>query len=135
MECWWLGCEEGPESFQKVHFQRNVFTKCSSTLARVETQQIGCQLVEENVIQSYSELEENSIFLDTLQVTEGRQYHESGLLHISIQAYIFFVELEKRRVKLLSLHSLKKAWEELVEKAMADFKRRSRIEVKLDTVL
>ena len=112
-----------------------MFTKCSSTLARVETQQIGCQLVEENVIQSYSELEENSIFLDTLQVTEGRQCRERGLLHISHQAYIFFVELEKRRVKLLSLHSLKKAWEELVEKAMADFKRQSRIEVELDTVL
>ena len=55
-------------------------------------------------------------------MTEGRQYRERGLLHISDQAYIFFMELEKRRVELLNLHILKKkAWEELVEMAMADF--------------
>ena len=34
----------------RKYIQRNVFTKSSSTLARVETQQIACQLIEENVI-------------------------------------------------------------------------------------
>ena len=48
------------------------------------------------------------MFLDTLQVTEGRQYRERGLLHISDQAYIFFMELEKRRVNLLNVHILKR---------------------------
>lgn len=93
------------------YIQRNVFTKCSSTLARVETEQIACQLLEENVIRPYSELEENSMFPDTLQVTEGRQYRERGLLHISDQAYVFFMELEKKRVDLLNLNVLKKARE------------------------
>ena len=96
----------------RKYIQRNVFTKCSSTLARVENQQIACILIEENVIRPYSELEENSMFLDTLQVTEGRQYRERGLLHISDQAYIFFMELERRRVNLLNSHILKKAREE-----------------------
>jgi len=106
----------------RKYIQRNVFTTCSSTLARVETQQIACQLLEENVIRPFSELEDNSMFPDTLQVTEGRQYRERGLLHISDQAYIFFMELEKRRVELLNLHILKKAREEMVEMAMADLK-------------
>ena len=60
----------------RKYIQRNVFTKCSSTLARVEAQQIACQLLEENIIRPHSELEENSMFPDTLQVTEGRQYRE-----------------------------------------------------------
>lgn len=106
----------------RKYIQGNVFTKCSSTLARVETQQIACQLLEENVIRPYSELEENSMFPDTLEVTEGRQYRERGLLHISDQAYIFFMELEKRRMKLLNLHILKSAREEMVEMAMAELK-------------
>ena len=48
------------------------------------------------------------MFPDTLQVTEGRQYRERGLLHISDQAYIFFMALEKKRVDLLNLNILKK---------------------------
>ena len=62
------------------------------------------------------------MFPETLQVTEGRQYRERGLLHISGQAYIFLIELEKRRVKLLNLHILKKARNKMVEMAMADLK-------------
>ena len=62
------------------------------------------------------------MFLDTLQMTEGRQSRERGLLHFSDQAYTFFTELEKRRVKLLNSHILKRAQEEMVEKAMVALK-------------
>lgn len=34
----------------RKYIQKNLFTKCSSTLARVENQQIACHLLEENVI-------------------------------------------------------------------------------------
>ncbi|XP_020610138.1 uncharacterized protein LOC110048702 [Orbicella faveolata] len=66
----------------RKYIQGNVFTKCSSTLARVETQQIACQLLEENVIRPYSELEENSMFPDTLEVTAplSRVYSKSQLV-------------------------------------------------------
>ncbi|KAL9980209.1 hypothetical protein ACROYT_G008764 [Oculina patagonica] len=112
-----------PWSFRKQRVvTENLFTKCSSTLARVENQQIACHLLEENVIRPYSELEETSMFPETLEVTEGRQYRERGLLHISDQAYIFFMELEKRRVELLNLHILKKAREEMVEMALVELK-------------
>ena len=62
------------------------------------------------------------MFLDTLQVTKGKQSCERGLLHISDQAYSFFMEREKRRVKLLNSHTLKRAQEEMVEKTMVAFK-------------
>ena len=106
----------------RKYIQKNLFTKCSSTLATVENQQIACHLLEENVIRPYSELEETSMFPETLQVTEGRQYRERGLLHISDQAYIFFMELEKRRVELLNFHILKRAREEMVEMALVELK-------------
>ena len=41
----------------RKYIQRNVFTKCSSTLARVETQQMACELIAETVIRPHSELE------------------------------------------------------------------------------
>lgn len=52
-----------------------------STLASVKKQQLICELLEENVIQPY--VEEKSKFPETLKVTEGRQYRQRGLLHIS----------------------------------------------------
>ena len=62
------------------------------------------------------------MFPEMLQVTEGRQYRERELLHISDQAYIFFMEREKRRVELLNLHILKRAREEMVEMALVELK-------------
>ena len=73
----------------RKYIQRNMFTKYISTLARFEAQQIACQLLEGNVIRPFPEVEENSVFPDTLKVTEGRQYQERGLLHISDQATHF----------------------------------------------
>ena len=52
-----------------------------------------------------------------LEVTEGRQYRERGLLHISDAAYLFFLELEKR-VQLLNLQVLNQERENMVETAL-----------------
>ncbi|KAJ7350134.1 hypothetical protein OS493_038316 [Desmophyllum pertusum] len=106
----------------RKYIQRNVYTKSSSTLATVENQQIVCQLLEENVIQPYTELEETSKFLETLEVTEARQYRERGLLHISDQAYLFFIQLEKRRVELLNLQILKRVRDDMVEIAITELR-------------
>ena len=77
-------------------------------MASVRKQQLICELLEENVIQPFVELEEKSKFPETLEVTEGRQYCQRGLLHISDPAYLFFLELEKKWVKLLSRQILLK---------------------------
>ena len=100
------------------YVQKNVHTNSSSTLATVENHQRVCELLEENIIQPYHQLEESSKFAETLQVTEARQYRQRGLLHISDEAYLFFLNLEQRRVDLLNMHILKRAREEMVEAAI-----------------
>ena len=62
----------------------------SSTLATVENQQRACELLEENIIQPYHQLEQSSKFPESLQVTEARQYRQRGLLHISDDACLPF---------------------------------------------
>lgn len=99
------------------YVQKNVHTNSSFTLATVENQQRVCELLEENIIQLYHQLEESSKFSETLQVTEARQYRR-GLLHISDEAYLFFLNLEQRRVDLLNMHTLKRAREGMVEAAI-----------------
>ena len=86
----------------RKYIQINVYTHSELTMASVRKQQLICELLEENVIQPFAELEEKSKFPETLEVTEGRQYRQRGLLHISDPAYLFFLELEKKRVKLLN---------------------------------
>ena len=100
------------------YVQKNVHTNSSSTLATVENHQRVCELLEENIIQPYHQLEESSQFSETLQVTEARQYRQRGLLHISDEAYLFFLNLEQRRVDLLNMHILKRAQEGMVKAAI-----------------
>ena len=114
----------------RKYIQRNVYTKSSITLARVENQQTLCQLLEENIIQPYSELSESSKFPETLEVTERRQFRERGLIHISDKAYLFFLHLEQRRVELLNVQILKRARDEMVEKAMTELKGDGELEAR-----
>lgn len=46
--------------------RKNVYTNYSSTLAKVETKQSVCELLEENVIQSFDQLQETSVLQKTL---------------------------------------------------------------------
>ena len=48
-------------------------------------------MLEEDIIQPYSELSESSKFPETLEVTERRQFRERSLIHISDKAYLFFL--------------------------------------------
>jgi len=108
----------------------NVYTKSSITLTRVENQQTLCQLLEKNIIQPYSELSESSKFPETLEVTERRQFRERGLIHISDKAYLFVLHLEQRRVELLNVQILKRARDEMVEKAMTELKGDGELEAR-----
>ena len=106
----------------RKHILRNVNTNSRFTLASVKKQQLLCELLEENIIQPYAMLEESSKFPETLEVTEARQYRQRGLLHISDEAYLFFLKLEKRRVELLNLYVLNRAREEMVELALVELR-------------
>ena len=41
-------------------------------------------------------------------MTEARQYRERDLIHISDNAYRFFMAMESERLKLINNHKLKK---------------------------
>ena len=105
----------------RKHVQRNAFSAYSSTLVNVEKKQKLCELLEENVIIPYAKLAELTKYPETLEVTEQRQYRERGLLHISDDAYLFFIHLEGRRLELLNLRRLQQEKGSMVEAAMKEF--------------
>lgn len=104
----------------RKYIPMNIYTDSELTMASVRKQQLVYELLEEIFIQPFVELEEKSGFLETLEVAEGRQYRQKGLLHISDPAYLFFLELEKKRVKLLNRQILKKERDKMVEVALAE---------------
>lgn len=108
-------CHVGGLAVRKIltryrkYVQANMFSNNSSTMVNVHKRQKLCNLLEENIIVPFAKLEETSKYPETLDVTEARQYRERGLLHISDEAYIFFMALEEQRVKFLNMHRLKEA--------------------------
>ena len=95
--------------------KRNMFSLCSDTIAKVHKRHVMCELLEESIIIPYSKLEETTNLPETLQVTEERQFRERGLIHISDEAYKFFMCLEGRRVSLLNLQTMTKQKDMMVE--------------------
>ena len=102
----------------RKYVHQNMYSTNVSTIKYVHTKQKLCDLLDENVIMPFAKLQEESKFPDTLEVTEARQYRESGLLHISDEAYLFFMCLEDKRVQLLNRHRLKKEKENMVQNAL-----------------
>ena len=85
-----------------------MYSTNTSTLETVRAKQELCDLLDENVIIPFAKLQEDSQFPETLEVTEARQYRERGLLHISDEAYLLFVCLEEKWVRLLNMHRFRK---------------------------
>ena len=75
------------------------------------------------IIQSFDRLQETSKCKETLEVTEARQYRQRGLLHISDEAYLFFMKLEQRRVDLLNVNVMRKERENMVQAAICRLTR------------
>ncbi|XP_078384429.1 uncharacterized protein LOC144666877 [Oculina patagonica] len=113
----------------RKYVQRNMFSTNSATQSNVEKQQKLCELLEENIIIPYAKLEEVTKYPETLEVTEARQYRGRGLLHISDEAYLFFIHLEGRRVELLNQQRLQEEMEKMVETAMRELARDGTIKV------
>ena len=102
----------------RKYVQKNMYSTNTSTLETVRAKQELCDLLDENVIIPFAKLQEDSQFPETLEVTEARQYRERGLLHISDEAYLFFVCLEEKRVRLLNMHRFRKEKEDMVQNAL-----------------
>ena len=63
-------------------------------------------MLEENVIVPFSVILNETSLPETLELTEGRQYRNRGLVHISDKAFQFIYELEQFRVDNLNVLKL-----------------------------
>ena len=95
---------ENLRKFVKV----NIYRENKKTLQKVHRHHRMWELLQENVIVPFAKLSESTKVAETLDVTEARQYRERGLIHISDNAYRFFMAMESERLKLINNHKLKK---------------------------
>ena len=108
----------------------NIYTENKSTLQKVHRHHRMCELLEENVIVPFPKSSESTKVAETLDVTEARQYRERGLIHISDNAYFFFMAMESERVKLINHHKLKEQKEDLIEVAKCTLKNNQELKAK-----
>ena len=104
-------------SWARTYLRKNMYMIWHSVLIKVDTKQRMWEVLKENVFQSFDELQEMSKFKEILEVMEARQRRQRGLLHILDEVYLFFMELEQRRVDLLNVYVLRKQRENMVEAA------------------
>ena len=67
---------------------------------------------------------------ETLNVTEARQYRERGLIHISDNAYRFFMAMESEGLKLINNNKLKEQKENLIKVAKSTLKNNQELKAK-----
>lgn len=75
-------------------------------------------LLDNNIIIPHDVLEKSTVYPETLNVTESRQYRERGLLHITDSAHEFFFFLEQEHVDLINLHTLSLFKADMVDKSI-----------------
>ena len=93
----------------RKYVTRNMFSASRETLTTAVTKHITlCEIIEENLVVPYAKLEEHSIYQESLEVTESLQYRNRGLIHISDNAFVFFMGLERQRVSILNHTKLRK---------------------------
>ena len=63
-------------------------------------------------------------------MTEARQYRERDLIHISDNAYRFFMAMESERLKLINNHKLKKQTQNLIKVAKCTLKNNQGLKAK-----
>ena len=93
---------ENLSKFVEVNIYRE-----NKTLQKVHRHHRMCELLEENVIIPFAKLSESTNVPETLDVTEARQYRERRLIHISDNAYRFFMAMKSEHLKLINNHKLK----------------------------
>ena len=79
-----------------------------------------CKIIEEHLVVPYAKLEEHSIYQESLEVKESLQYRNRGLIHISDNAFVFFMALEQQGVSLLNHTKVRKLRGDLVSVASQD---------------
>ena len=74
-------------------------------------------LLDSNIVIPYVVLEKTS-HAGTLNITEARQHRQRGLLHITDEAFQFFLTLEQERVNLISFENLSSLKDQMIDQSI-----------------
>jgi hypothetical protein len=91
-------------------------------------------LLENHAIVPHKILQRSSNNLETLDVIESRQYKGRGLLHISDNAYVFFLSLEQERLNQISNSKLLSLKNDFVDNAMMHVLKNVNLERKFTVI-
>ncbi|KAK3700475.1 hypothetical protein QZH41_004729 [Actinostola sp. cb2023] len=104
------------------HIKDNMQTKVDETMSKVEKSTSKVELIQDELCVQYMSIATSSKYQATLDVTESRQYRERGLIHISDEAFEFFMLLEQNRVEMLNKKRLRNLGSEMIEKTLEEMK-------------
>lgn len=94
------------------HSQSNdVRKKLNNELRKID-------LLDSNIIIPYVVLEKTTSHAGTLNITESRQHRQRGLLHITDEAFQFFLALEQERVNLISFENLSSLKDQMIDQSI-----------------
>ena len=113
---------------ERRYARDNMHTKDARTLSKVQEHVSSCDLIEEVLLVPYEELKEKSKHMETLAVTEARQFRERGLVHISDECYMFFMRMEQLRVDLMNSKKLQQFKEHLITNAYEEMVNNKELE-------
>jgi len=91
-------------------------------MSKVEKSTSKVELIQDELCVQYMSIATSSKYQATLDVTESRQYRERGLIHISDEAFEFFMLLEQNRVEMLNKKRLRNLGSEMIEKTLEEMK-------------
>ena len=94
------------------HSQSNdVRKKLNNELRKID-------LLDSNIVIPYVVLEKTTSHAGTLNITESRQHRQRGLLHITDEAFQFFLALQQERVNLISVENLSSLKDQMIDQSI-----------------
>ena len=97
------------------YVQENKTSVSKAVNEKVAREMEKVYLLENNIIVPFSILNGETLHKETLNTTESRQYRQRGLLHITDDAFNFFMQLEQERVEKINVGKLRTMESEMVE--------------------
>ena len=98
----------------------NKNSEASKTRDQLKKEMGMLDLLNNNIVIPYTVIEKCSVYPETLNVTESRQYRERGLLHISDSSHEFFLLLEQERVNHINLQMFSLLKVDMVDESIRD---------------
>ena len=92
------------------------------------------ELLENHAIAPFEILQRSSTNPETLEATETQQYRRRGLLHISDNAYVFFLSLEQERLNQINNSQLLSMKSDLVDNAIMHMQNSADLESKFTAI-